>query len=112
MKQLFYFGCMGGVGHYWYPHQPGNLPGVNKNIFGVIDGTFTPGNYYDQGAAQEVIIGPIRIIAWHDYSVDKRPGSHSTLIGYGYDSADAMLIDAEKQFPSVMKRQPKPTFKS
>jgi hypothetical protein len=111
MKQLFYFGCMGGKGHYWFPHQPGSLHGVNRNVFGVIDGTFTPGYSYEQGAAQEVIIGPLRIIAWHDYSVDTRPGSHSTFVGYGYDSVNDMLTDAAKQFPAVMNRQPKPTFK-
>lgn len=101
---------MGGVGHHYWPRKPSSLLNVNMNVFDVIDGTFTPGYSRGQGAAQETIVGPLRIIAWHDFTIDSRPGSNSVLIGYGYDNAEDMFADAEKQFPSVMNRQPKPTF--
>lgn len=107
-KQLFYFGCIGQAGHYWFPRKPIDLPGVNMKILGCIDGTFTPEKYTGQGAAQETVIGPLRIVAWHDYTVDKRPKSNSNLVGYGYDNAEDMLADATNFFPTVMNRQPKP----
>lgn len=109
-KKLFYFGCIGEKGHYWFPQKPLNLPRVNMNVFDVIDATFTPGNTREQGAANEVVIGPIRIIAWCDYTVDSRPASNSNLIGYGYDNAEEMFTDAQRLFPSVMNRQPKPVI--
>ena len=107
-KQLYYFGCMNGIGHYWYPHRPTSLPGVNSKIFNVIDGPFLPGHSTKQGAGQEVIVGPLRILAWHDYTVDSRPGSNSVLVGLGYANAEEMYLAAETKFPTVTKRQPVP----
>jgi hypothetical protein len=82
---------------------------VNPHIFAhagaFFDGPFTPENCIGY---QESTIPPLRIVSWVDNSVDHRPGSHSTLIGVGYDSAEEMLDDAPSWFPSVMKRQPRP----
>lgn len=114
-KKLFYFGCIGGAGHYLWESNSSKLydprvirtDGVNWSLLGHIGGVYTrPG--LPEGVYNECIIPPLRVLAWHDYSVDKRGNSNSALIGYGYSSADEMLDDAAKKFPSVMNRQKRP----
>jgi hypothetical protein len=113
-KRLFYFGCIGKVGHYFWETNSWDvdsrnirIEGVNTKIFRFLDGNFTP-NDPTEGIYNDCVIPPLRIIAWHDYSVDKRPGSNSVLIGYGYETAEEMIDAAYKKFPSVMNRQPRP----
>lgn len=117
-KKLFYFGCGSGPGHYFfgtqgsYSHSAAKeLPGCNPKVMELIDGTFCPGGPQIDGLYQESIVPPVRIVAWWDRSVDKRPGSNSNLIGYGYASAEEMLDDAVKKYPWLMSRQPRPTPK-
>lgn len=114
-KKLFYFGCRGQKGHFFYggpgPYCDsitGEFPGLNYNILRVIDGTFTPGFTHKQGIYQVAEIGPVKIVAWWDYSVDSRPGSNSNLIGSGYANAEEMIDAAFKKFPDVMNRQSRP----
>lgn len=113
-KRTYYFGCIGVVGHYMHPHiRQGELPGVNHKVIQFIDGIYTPGESADQGAAQFSMVGQLTIIAWHDYTVDKRPGSNSVIIGYGFTGTRAEIIegmfkDFMKRFPQVIKRQTAP----
>lgn len=120
MKQLFYFGAIDQPGHTLKgPNKErsagrtsefiGLLPGVQPMLMEErnLDGLFLPVNTSPQ-IYRESVIPPMRIIAWHDYSCDHRPGSHSTFIGYGYASGEEMLDAAVTLFPGVMGRQPRP----
>lgn len=111
-RKLFFFGCGSEKGHYMFPRfSQSELPDVNRNLMEHIDGTFTPGWSTKQGAAQFAQVGKISIIAWHDYSVDSRPGSNSNIIGYGYIGSipqiiEDMFADFKVKFPTFYKRQP------
>lgn len=114
-KKLFYFGCLGQKGHYFYgskgPYADsiiGEFPGLNRNVMNAIDGTFTPGFTKEQGIYQATDIGPVKIVSWWDYSVDIRPGSNSNLIGSGYANAEEMIDAAYSKYPDVMNRQSRP----
>ena len=95
------------AGHYWFEDDNVSMPFKEQPTF-PIDGEHTPKDTIDQGTAGEVILGNYRIIAWHDYTGDSRPGSNSALVGLGYESRDEMLIAAAVKFPSIMKRQKGP----
>jgi hypothetical protein len=116
MKKLLYFGCMSRTGHFLYDQDNGHsvsgrehllMPETNYGILKCIDANFTP-KKLKSGIYKESIIPPIRIVGWWDYSVDDRSGSNSNLIGVGYHSAEQMIDDAYKIFPTVMNRQPRP----
>lgn len=119
-KYLFYFGCVDRPGHYLfdsdgnfarsYRHERFKYPGFNNNLLNPfhLDGVFTPGH---QRSGEYVVstVPPALIVSWHDRSVDSRPGSHSTFIGFGYANAEELLDDACLQFKQVMTRQRRPT---
>lgn len=113
-RALFYFGCIRQTGHYLWATDTGREGATwiaeqlhcGLNLIGCLDGTFCPP--YGVEGYQESIVPPVRIVAWWDRTVDKRPNSNSVLIGYGFDTADEMLDAAMTQFPSVMNRQPRP----
>lgn len=113
-KRTYYFGCIGVTGHYMHPAvSRGCFPGGNYKVIEYIDGLYTPGGNFEQGAAQFSMIGPFTIIAWHDYTVDKRPGSNSNIIGYGFTGTRAEMIadmfkDFQIRFPKVIERQSAP----
>ena len=114
MKRLLYFGCMRDKGHNLFDESGCSIrsrlvgiPNVNEQIFEIIDASFTSRDL-TQGKYNDCVIPPLRIVAWWDYSIDSRPGSNSNLIGYGYESAEEMIDDSYKIFPSVMNRQKRP----
>lgn len=115
-KILLYFGVWDVPGHYL--HHPGGrtvreessgIPNVNPSLLRHLDGTFPPPEKDGLGLYNESIVNPVRIVAWWDRSGDKRPGSNSVLIGYGYGSGEEMIEDAIKLFPKQMGRQGRPT---
>ena len=118
MKNLLYFGCKeaGGAGHFLYDSYLGKITGrehlqkikANTQLLKYIDGMYTPLTN-QQGQYNDCVIPPYRIVAWWDYTGDDRSGSNSNLIGIGYESAEEMIDDAYKIFPSIMNRQPRPT---
>lgn len=116
-KRLWYFGPIGQPGHYLWTNENRNATehsiavelSCNPGLLRHIDSTFPPGHTQHEGLYNDCMVPPFRIVAWWDRSVDKRPGSNSALIGVGYESAEEMIDAALKQFPSVMKRQPRPT---
>lgn len=115
-KMLFYFGCIGGAGHYLHDiyghvHEKTlgyKFPNDNCRFLGLLDAVYAPGTKQSEGEYQETNVGNFKIVAWWDRSVDKRPGSNSALVGIGYENAEEMLNDAYKQYPSVMNRQERP----
>lgn len=113
-KRTYYFGCVEVKGHYMHPAvSRGLFPGGNYRVIECIDGLYVPGGTLEQGAAQFSMVGPFTIIAWHDYTVDNRPGSNSNIIGYGFTGTRAEMIadmfkDFQIRFPQVIKRQTAP----
>ena len=117
MKQLFYFGCWSKKrnGHFLYNSHGDRvrvddvkIPGLNKSILNVLDGTLCPFDI-TEGKYNCVYIYPIIILSWWDYSGDNRGGSNSSLISYGYDSHEIIDV-AYKLFPEQMNRQERPTL--
>ncbi len=113
MKKLLYFGCIKDAGHYLWETQNSRIysfnikiPGLNKRVLEHLDSVFTPPDWKPGYLIS--IVPPVMIVSWWDNSVDKRPGSNSAFIGYGYKSAEQILDDAVKLFPSVMSRQERP----
>lgn len=120
-RWLLYFGCLRETGHYMFYSEHAQMindptdlekkTGIKanlKSIFWGIDGGFVPEGTIKQGDAKESVVPPFRIVAWHDYTIDKRGKSNSAFLGVGYGSAEEMLADAAFMFPSVIKRQPVP----
>ena len=107
MKKLLYFGCIGQAGHYWFENDNATMSYKDRPTF-PIDGEYVPKGSAEQGTAREAILGNYRIVAGNDYTGDSRLGSNSALVGLGYETKEEMLADAVTQFPSVMRRQPKP----
>lgn len=116
-KKLFYFGCIDVAGHYLFPAlrdaDKDQMPGTNFKVIQYIDGLYTPGEYGPQGSAQFTQVGPLSIISWHDFTVDKRPGSNSNIIGYGYTGDQKQIIedmfkDLKEKLPQVFNRQTTP----
>lgn len=115
MKQIFYFGCMGQAGHYLFgPEGMGRVyPGKEfSTCFGEdgrkLDTPFCPPMDWPAGKFVVMTKTIWTIVSWWDYSVDSRPGSHSTFIFTGYDSLEEFWKEAKEQFPSVFNRQPAP----
>lgn len=117
MKEVFYFGCIGQLGHYLFKAGYGSVdarayihryPNNNVSFLQFIDGIYTPAKTKEQGKYQVTQIGDNCIISWHDYTMDKRPGSNSNVIGIGYNNPEELLTDAINLFPSVFNRQPRP----
>lgn len=117
MKRILYFGCGRDKGHFFWMsewHSAMNrdalqratgLDTVTENFLRAFDGTFTP-MITAQGAYKLSSVPPFLIVAWHDYTVDTRPGSNSALLAVGYGgSAEEVIQDAPNWFPSVMRRQ-------
>lgn len=130
MRHLLYFGCIGVAGHYlWLTegHTAGGhgsifrsrsgIEGISESFINCMDGVYVPGHTREQGQYQVSVVPPFCIVAWHDFTVDKRPGSNSALLGIGYGGVEDIFADAIVKFPSVMKRQivplkPAPTWAS
>lgn len=105
MKPL-YFGCWNDVGHLLYD-QHGQY--VRREVLDLlvaigIDGAFRPTTCKEHGAGQFTWLGNITILSIHDYSVDSRPGSHSTFVLPGNLQFSEAKDAAAKAFPHVMKR--------
>lgn len=114
--EVLYFGCIGDKGHYlWHPRtgkvsvlerlkQPwGNH--IDGGIFGDSPLKFAPGIVHvDKNFGWTGV-------AWADYSVDSRLGSHSTFLA----NADVDPVDlikyAKQQWPDVFSRPNFPDLK-
>ena len=76
-----------------------------------LDGAFVPHNQ-PEGVYKRSYVWPYTILSWVDYSVDSRPGSHSTFLFANYKTdeafSDILLKEAAKKFPQVFERQRQP----
>lgn len=115
-QRVFYFGCIGGPGHYlWLTENQiastVNRLGLSRSLFHALDGAFCPDGIQSQPQQRWLcsIVPPWTIVAWWDRSGDRRPNSLSALIGRDFGNEPHRLLEAAKlAFPSVFTRQPQP----
>lgn len=100
---------LGGHASWLRASSPRNVHNVPFDA-GDLDGKLAPKVTRDAGAARlhhiERADGWWSILAWHDYTGDRRPGSNSAIVVHGlvkYGFAD-MLQLARSLFPEVMDR--------
>jgi hypothetical protein len=112
MKRLLYFGCWTRPGHYLYnangqtvtDRLAANAFGINERIFNHLDGMFI--NPKASECKYTVTLhDTTMILAWPDFSVDHRPGSHSTFIGQGFQTPEELILHAAKEYPNIIQRQ-------
>lgn len=119
--EVYYFGCRGAAGHYWFlPNNDlryisnweidKNLPSEFQN--GRIDSGFCPGGGSRNknraeipGEAKLTVVSGWTVLGWWDRSVDKRGGSNSNILAKGTFDFTTMLEIGKVRFPEVMKRQ-------
>lgn len=107
-----YFGCGSDAGHYIFPEGSFATHGYGRPLFekmNSFDGKLAPLPERELYLAAFNVIGSIgySALSWWDRSVDKRPGSNSTIFSPSFDiSADDLLIEGERRFPWVFARLP------
>lgn len=120
-EKAIYFGCWGGVGHFYYDANRQSL-GISAKQLGLpwehVDGALTPGKRdrrgrLDYDAMSKTQQGKAAIhykdgwtaIAIHDFTVDSRPGSNSVFLFHapGLDDTEC-LFSIGKFFPKIGAR--------
>lgn len=111
-KPVYYFGPRRVVGHYLYDHNGYRLdgyrphiPNLRPEVLTIIDGGFCPLRDTFSGEVQTNRIGMWIILSWWDRSIDTKPNSNSNILGFDYDSVDALVSRAREAFPDVFERQ-------
>lgn len=113
----YYFGCGNQAGHYLFREngQSVHMPqGVEREL-GHMDGVLPPHSSDKFRAPLYVasfsMLGGLGYCAlsWWDCSVDKRPGSNSTVFAPGLDwDPETLLCAAQAKLPWVFSRLPFP----
>lgn len=113
--EVFYFGCGASHGHYWWePQKQGREWGrqnsstaadAMRKVFPRIDGEFPPKDTERAGVCTLTYRDGWSVLAWWDYSVDKRPRSNSVLVARGTHSFDEMMLLLNAEFSNVASRQ-------
>lgn len=104
---ILYFGCLGSVGHYLHDKVTGSQGW--KETFATpwgknIGGGMLEGKPYNQGVVYFEQRGGWSAIDFCDYSVDRRPGSHSMFLVDALISRDELISEAMKVWPQVFER--------
>lgn len=108
---IYYFGCVGETGHRLWD---GNLNSTGRRLppdFPVdpsqLDGGIFPMTLKrgaEQGLAHVRHIGGWTLMGFADFSVDRRPGSHSIFIAKGKHTFEQMVSLFASYLPSVYRR--------
>lgn len=101
LNQPLYYGCHYQAGHF--PFAPGMVKLRLRQSIARLDGGFTP-KTYEQGKAKLTHLTGWTIIAFPDYTIDTRPGSHSTFVLPGKLTFEEALAEAKRIFPQVWAR--------
>lgn len=108
-KTVYYFGCVGQCGHFLHHPETGRVRPTDREVhpwgYDIDGGIF-------QGSKQAWTAGLVHIqskdgwtgISFADYSIDTRPGSHSTFVVEGEFSEEEILLAAKKQWPQIFGR--------
>lgn len=98
--EIYYFGCIGEVGHYMHTPDLRSVRNFGKGSWNPwgddIDGLYESGRLHHKDGWTAYGLP--------DNTVDHRPGSHSTFLAKGEFSEAEMIELAQKIFPSITKR--------
>lgn len=109
---VYFCGCLDSVGHFVY--APGNRTAARSHkAMGAPEGC--PWKYLDssefrkgvpqkQGNAVLIHKGGWTVLSAHDFTVDKRGGSHATFAIAADRDWDAMLAAVREQWPEILAR--------
>lgn len=102
---VWFFGCVRRAGHwYWTPELERVYAGNSDRPTPFeVDGKFTP-TLTAQGAARLVHVDGWTVLAFHDYTVDSRPGSNGAFLARGSLDCEALLLLASEHFPQLLER--------
>jgi hypothetical protein len=117
--QDVYFGCDGQTGHY---HFWAGMRSASREIYdwfrnpNALDGAFTPRKDSSQGAVALHHYPNYTIFSFHDYTVDSRPGSHSTFVLHHSPKVTHLIFEECLQralvlFKPVIDRNAKTNFR-
>lgn len=106
MTRMFYFGCVGDVGHYLWDENLRQLRWSDSLPWRIqeVDGVMPPQETYQQGLARMLYKGCWTAMAFWDRTVDTRPGGNSVFLADGTFTFDEMVQLAIRTFPSIMRR--------
>jgi len=103
----YYFGVMDEAGHYFFSAQGLRLPFRIPADLGLpweqIDGPLLPKDHTKQGHGQFHIKDKWVAISIHDYTVDRRPGSHSTFFLRGGYRNVTMVLEELYLYPFFVR---------
>ena len=109
IDKWLYFGCHDGPGHYVWEQGMYRAHTSEARRLSSLDGMLPPQDDATQGVATFTRLPGLglSVIAWWDYSVDKRGKSNSAVFAPSLTIAPAdMLAEAAHKFPTVFGRQP------
>lgn len=106
-SNIVFFGARKVVGHHYFTHLGDKVYESPVPCVPHIDQRFTPDGTRTQGDAALHHVNSWTILAWHDYTIDRRPGSNSVLMVKGTHSFAVMLKFLEAHFFDVFQRQPR-----
>ena len=99
----YYFGVVDNAGHYFFSatgqRLPHRIPDDLNLPWEAIDGPLLPKNHTAQGDGQFHIKDRWVALSIHDYTVDKRPGSHSTFFLRGGYRNVTMMLEELRLYP-------------
>lgn len=110
---ILYFGCLKDSGHYLWSKAHGHLSKVGyretKDMTpwgNAIDGGIFPDSRrkWESGVVHHVQRGGFTAVYWADYSVDSRPGSHSTFVVPALLTKAELIEGARHLWPEVFHR--------
>ncbi len=107
---ILYFGCLGDAGHYLRdktkPHHA--QPRYSSTAWGnqLDGGIFADSKrHWEDGVVHHAQKDGWSVVYWADYSVDTRPGSHSTFVVQALMTKDELIAAARLQWPEVFGRK-------
>lgn len=115
---VYYFGCIRDKGHHmWDPVSKRVMYRFDRDLNtpwgdSIDGGVFPTGPItHKAGVIQHKIQDGWSIICFADYSIDDRPGSHSSFLVHTEASADQLVIWAKNQWPEVFLREGSPPLR-
>jgi hypothetical protein len=103
-EAAYYFGCVGQAGHFLHDTRLRHIWPEPTTPFGYLDGTLTPTATTTARLAALHHKDGWTALSMHDYSVDSRPGSHSTFVFHADLDFDGALAAATEHFPAIVSR--------
>lgn len=106
ISTMYYCGQRDDSGHYIWTNDGSSYPFTKSlKLFGYLDNPDRFCGRCEGDAVVTLLVEPPRtVVGFREYSIDKRPGSHSTFMATGHHSYEDMIDAAKKLFPDVWAR--------